>query len=90
MQIVALKPIFFIFLFLTTIIFAGPKRLACSFVSVDKNVVPTHSLRDKVTKGQRDKVTKGQRDKRTNGQRDKGTKGQRDKATKGQRDKRTK
>ena len=35
-----------------------------------QNVVPTHSLRDKGTKGQRDKDTKGQRDKGIKGQRD--------------------
>ena len=48
--------------------------------------VPTHSLRDKGTKGQQDKGTKEQRDKGTKGQRDKGNKGQRDKGTKFQRD----
>ena len=38
------------------------------------NLVSTHSLRDKGTKGQ---GTKGQRDKETKGQRDKGTIGKR-------------
>ena len=58
-----------------------------SFISLDQSLVPSHSLRDKGTKGQRDKGTKGQRDKGTKGQRDKETKGQRDKGT---RDKGTK
>ena len=34
-----------------------------TFVSLDQILVPTHSIRDKGTKGQRDKGTKGQSDK---------------------------
>ena len=68
-------------------------RIVCShhlFVSLDQILVPTHSLRDKGTKGQRGRGTRGQRDIGTKGQREKGKKGQRDKGTKGQRDKGTK
>ena len=36
-----------------------------TFVSLDQILVPTHSLRDKGTKGQRDRGKKGQRDKGT-------------------------
>ena len=50
-----------------------------TFVSLDLVLVPTHSLREKGTKGQRDKGTKKQRDKRTKGQTDKRTNGQTDK-----------
>ena len=40
-------------------------HLAFQFSYVRTELVPTHSLRDKGTKGQRDKGKKGQRDKGT-------------------------
>ena len=61
-----------------------------TFVSLDKILVPTHSLTDKGTKGQRDKGTKGKGVKGAKGQRNKGIKGQKDKGKEGQRDKGTK